>query len=255
MTKLCGVDMVRRSPIVGFGDEPLLYVNEFLHRVRNEYASVISLASLKAAKCSNQEVRAALDEVAGYLHALAEKHRVLRPPLAAVPEDLTANLKQLCRAMIPAGLAQRGITLRFHAAERIVLEAARCWRAGLIVSEFITNAARHAFRSRAGNISVAVRPVLERVVCRVSDDGSSTVRFMPGAGTRLVDALAADLDGYVKRQFSKSGTTVTLSFPKHSPLLATGKETLHPSEQGLMSLCLDTKKPRSLCFDAKEASK
>jgi two-component sensor histidine kinase len=118
--------MVRRSPIVGLGDEPLLYVNEFLHRVRNEYASVISLASLKA------------------------------------------------------------------------------------------------------------RPVLERIVRRVSDDGSSsTVRFMPGTGTHLVDALAADLDGYVERRFSKSGTTATLSFPKHPPLFATGKETLQPIKHGV----------------------
>jgi two-component sensor histidine kinase len=204
---------VFRSPTVGLSDKPLLYVNEFLHRIRNEYAGVIVLASLKAAKCPNQEAKAALDEMTRYLQALAEKHRVLRPPLAGGPEDLTANLTQLCRAMIPAGLAQRGITLRLHAAERIMLDAGRCWRAGLIISEFITNAARHAFKSRAGNISVAVKPALERIVCRVSDNGSSSMSFMPGSGTHLIEALAADIDGYVERRFSKSGTTATLSFP------------------------------------------
>jgi two-component sensor histidine kinase len=35
-----------------------------------------------------------------------------------------------------------------------------------------------------------------------------------GLGSELIDALAADLDGYVERIHKASGTTITLSFPQ-----------------------------------------
>lgn len=40
------------------GGEPLLYVAELLHRVSNEYASAISLASVMASRASSPEARA-----------------------------------------------------------------------------------------------------------------------------------------------------------------------------------------------------
>jgi two-component sensor histidine kinase len=98
--------------------------------------------------------------------------------------------------------------------EPVVLDAKRCWRAELIISELITNASRHAFASQAGRISVAVKAASGQVICRVSDDGSPTATFKRGLGTELIEALAADLDGYVERLHKASGTTVTLCFPQ-----------------------------------------
>jgi two-component sensor histidine kinase len=43
-------------------------------------------------------------------------------------------------------------------------------------------------------------------------DLSDTPRFDEGLGTRLTDALAAELNGVLKRRFSESGATVTLAF-------------------------------------------
>ena len=39
------------------------------------------------------------------------------------------------------------------------------------------------------------------LLCRVSDNGAATAAVRPGLGTRLVDALAAELDGHVERRF------------------------------------------------------
>jgi hypothetical protein len=36
---------------------------------------------------------------------------------------------------------------------------------------------------------------------------------VPGIGTKLVDALANELEGSIERQFGQSGATVLLSFP------------------------------------------
>jgi two-component sensor histidine kinase len=95
-----------------------------------------------------------------------------------------------------------------------MLDAKRCWRAELIISELITNASRHAFTSQAGHISVAVETAAGQIICRVSDDGSPPAILKRGLGSELVDALAADLDGYVERIHEASGTTITLFFPE-----------------------------------------
>ena len=52
-----------------------------------------------------------------------------------------------------------------------------------------------------------------RVLCNVSNDGAVDKTWMPGLGTQLVDALAAELDGFVNRRFGESGATAVLSFP------------------------------------------
>jgi two-component sensor histidine kinase len=195
-------------------DRSLLFVTEFLHRVHNEYTCAISLATRLATRSSNEETKAALAQVIDQLHALANAHENLRPPLTTALADFGAKLTQLCRAMTLSRLAQRGIELNLAITGPVLLDAKRCWRAELIVSELITIASRHGFVSHAGRISVAVKAAAGQVICRVSDDGSPPATFKRGLGTELVDALAADLDGYVERLHKAFGTTVTLCFPQ-----------------------------------------
>jgi two-component sensor histidine kinase len=195
-------------------DRPFLYITEFLHRVHNEHTCAISLATRLAARSAHAETKTALAQIINRLHALAASHQMLRPPLTTASVDLSVNLTQLCRAMTSSGLAERDIELHLVITEPVMLDAKRCWRAELIVSELITNAARHAFTSQAGRISVTVETAAGQVICRVSDDGSPTATLKRGLGSELVGALAADLDGYVERTQNASGTTITLFFPR-----------------------------------------
>jgi len=193
-------------------DRAYLYVAEFLHRVHNEYTCAISLANRLAARSAHDETKTALFQIIDRLHALAASHQMLRPPMTTASADLGANLIQLCHAMTSSG--ERDIELRLAVTEPVMLDAKRCWRAELIISELITNASRHAFTSRAGRISVAVETAAGHIICRVSDDGSLTATLKRGLGSELIDALAADLDGYVERIHKASGTTITLFFPQ-----------------------------------------
>jgi two-component sensor histidine kinase len=195
-------------------DRHFLYATELLHRVNNEYTSAILTATNLAAKSSKKETKAALAQIVDQLHALAREHEALRPPMATAVADLRASLKRLCAAMASSRLSQRGIELRLSISKPVLLDVKRCWRAQLIISELITNASRHAFRSAAGCISVVIECVSGEVVCCVSDDGSAVDTAKRGLGTELVDALAADLDGNVERDFATSGTTITLRFPR-----------------------------------------
>jgi two-component sensor histidine kinase len=196
----------------------LLPVAEFLHRISNDYARTIAFASNLAVKSGNWETKAALREITQYLYSTAETHRMLSPPEGKHIHEFTENLAQLCCAAIASfDLNQRGIELLLTVDGPVWLEIGRSWRARLIIFELIDNVCRHAFEDRTGHISVGVATVFGWIVCRVSDDGSSTAAFEPGRGTHLVDALAVELNGSVKRRFSDRGTTVTLSFPIDSP--------------------------------------
>jgi two-component sensor histidine kinase len=207
------ITMSSQSDVLA-ADRPYLYVAEFLHRVHNEYTCAISLVTRLAARSSHEETKTALAQIINRLHALAASHQMLRPPSTTAPADLSANLAQLCYAMTSSGLAERDIELHLTVTEPVMLDAERCWRAELIVSEFITNASRHAFTSQAGHISVTVETAAGQIICRVSDDGSPSAALKRGLGSELIDALAADLDGYVERIHKASGTTITLYFPQ-----------------------------------------
>lgn len=138
------------------GGEPLLYVAELLHRVSNEYASAISLASVMASRTSSHEAKSALETVIEHLLQLATTHRVLLPPVVDGTADLGDYLTRLCQAKVAAELERRGTTLRLAVVSPVALDPARCWRVGLIVSELITNAARHGLPSARGEIFISV---------------------------------------------------------------------------------------------------
>jgi two-component sensor histidine kinase len=207
-----------RGPIAKPIDRSSLYVMEFLHRVQNEFAKAISFASIMAHRSSNPEAKAALLQVIDHLLASANAHKLLLPRAADDRADFTADVTRLCRTLVAAAdLGQRGIQLNLTISEPIVLDGLRCWRANLVLSELITNAARHAFESCAGGcISVDLTLACGRVVCRVSDSGNAVRAPNPGLGTRLVDALAEDLEGDVERSYTECGTIITLSFPMDS---------------------------------------
>jgi two-component sensor histidine kinase len=101
--------------------------------------------------------------------------------------------------------------------DEIWLEAERCWRIGLIVSELIRNAARHGLKGRSGSIVVALSGADRKVRCLVSDDGCAMPDPPEGRGRRLVRTLAAELGGEVDWWFTPSGSSVGLQCPLEMP--------------------------------------
>ena len=197
------------------GSEPSLYMAELLHRVTNEYHSAIALASVTASRTSSSEAKAVLETVIQHLVQLAAVHRLLLPPAGEESIDLGDYLARLCQAKLAAELERHRTTLHLSVESPVVLEQPRCWRVGLIVSELITNAARHSLPSGNGKIFISIGTSGGQVVCRVNDNGTVVAAFRPGLGTRLVNALAIELGGHVERQFSENGATITVTFPAH----------------------------------------
>jgi two-component sensor histidine kinase len=209
------------ASIGGSATDSWLLVEEIIHRTANEYAAAVASISRAAARCANPDARTALAGAARRLLDYAEIHRALQPPRSAGLADLSIYLRGLCGAIVRARLAERKIHLTL-VEESIDIEAEQCWLVGMIVSELITNAARHGLRHGGGGIVVWLSAQNGTVRCLVTDDGRS-IDPTPGRGTRIARALARELGGHINWRFRPSGTAALLHFPRDrhvSPLAA-----------------------------------
>jgi two-component sensor histidine kinase len=202
-------------PPLPLSEEPLL-LDELNHRIVNEFASLIAIVSRAAAASGNDDVKRALRGVAQLLHNYAQVHRALLPPDAGDLVNAEGYLGSLCRSIGRSKLDHMNIDLVL-AARPLLLESVRCWRLGMIVTELITNAARHAFAGRPGEVRVELVRTGAFVRCTVSDNGSARGNVRPGRGSRIVEQLVKELNGSFERKFGFAGTTVTVVFPYGEP--------------------------------------
>jgi two-component sensor histidine kinase len=192
--------------------EEWLLLREYSHRINNEIASAISSISLAAARSASEEVKVALATVIDRLENYARVDRALRMPEQATSIDAATYLQQLCQAISRSRLDFKGIELVL--VERpLIINSERCWRLGMIVSELITNAARHAFRERGGTIVVELLSSMSIVECRVTDNGTAKANPRSGHGFKIIDALAKGLSGNIRQHFGPGGSTSVVSFP------------------------------------------
>ena len=195
-------------------NEELLLLQEVTHRVTNEFTSVITTVSLAAACSKNDEVKIALSQVVDRLQNYALVHRALQIPADDVPVDARAYLRQLCRSIARSKLSSQGIELVLieHPLE---LRSRQCWRLGMIVSELITNAARHAFGKAGGVIKIELFADAHYAQCHVADNGTAHRGISPARGLRIIEALAKALNGKLEQQAGPRGTISLVSFPRN----------------------------------------
>jgi two-component sensor histidine kinase len=202
-----------------------LLVQEISHRVNNELTSVIGFAASIAGRSKSHEVKTALTEIADVLHHYAGVHRALQMPSHSEEIDACEYIAALCHSLRRARLDPRGIELVL-ASRSFKLRSEQCWKLGLIVSELITNSARHAFGSHVGKILVTLRASESLAECGIRDNGLAQNAHKVGRGLRIVDALARDLGGTIAHEFGPEGATSILAFPIHDDaLVIDGKST------------------------------
>jgi len=207
------VDIVERLDAgVSLANSDYLLVRELTHRINNEFTSVIGHASILAARSDSDEVKKALARVTQLLHHCADVHRALETPTHSTIIDLSSYIRTLCQSISRARLDDRGIEL-VVVEHPVRMRSERCWLLGMIVSELITNSARHAFSGRGGQIQVKLSGSGPYVQCCVMDNGSSRSSGTPGQGLKIVDALVKELDGEIVHRFGAEGALSILIFP------------------------------------------
>lgn len=189
-----------------------LLLRELNHRINNDLTSVICTVSAKATQSDSVAVKTALLDVVDLLHQCADVHRALHMPDQGHLTDAARYIQQLCFSITKYQLNRPAIRVLFSS-DDLRLEGERCWKLGLIVSELMTNVARHAqFDARHPELRVELMLAGNVVKCRVSDNGSVPEPIRRGRGLAIVSELASSLGGRVHTSCAAEGTSFLLTF-------------------------------------------
>jgi two-component sensor histidine kinase len=179
----------------------------------NELTCAVSAVSAKAVRSDSAAVKAALLDVVELLHRCADVHRALRMPDQGRLTDAAKYLQEVCFSVAKYRLEGLAVRVLFSA-DDLRLKGARCWRLGLIVSELLTNVARHArFEVTDPELRVELRLAGGIVKCKVSDNGSAPEPIRRGRGLAIIGELVSSLSGRVHMSCVAEGCSFLLTFP------------------------------------------
>jgi len=185
---------------------------ELTHRISNELMSTIGFVKLMASQTSNDDVKVALAGVIQHIYDFARIYRALQIPVADEEVDAAKYLRELCQSISHARLQHKGIELAFIECP-LTLNASCCWRLGMIISELIANASRHAFYGGGGKVQIELINRGVFVECAVTDNSPVLKNIKSGQGLKILRSLVRDLSGTINQKSGAIGTRVTLSFP------------------------------------------
>lgn len=171
-----------------------LALAEIDHRTKNNFQISISLLTMEAQRTDNAALKLALSRAAARLQAVASVYHNLAVSSVGLGQiRLHEYLADICQRL-REGLLTPAIQLDLRADPAVVSQELAV-RAGLIVNELVTNAAKHAFPDGVGRIEVVLAVQGDRLLLAVGDNGCG-LSAMPrgdGLGTRLVHMLAQQM--------------------------------------------------------------
>ena len=196
-------------------------LQEVQHRVANSLQIIASVLMQSARRVQSEEARGHLKDA---------HHRVMS--IAAVQKQLATSsvgevvlrpyFVQLCESL-GASMIHDPAQLSIEATvDNSVTNADVSVSLGLIITELVINALKHAFpEGRHGKIVVDYRSQGSRWSLSVIDDGvgmhARAEAPKPGLGTGIVEALARQLKGEIHVTDAKPGTAVSIV---HTPQIA-----------------------------------
>lgn len=210
---------VRRTAERGATD-PLLQqsdilVQEIQHRVANSLQIIGGILLIKAKTVQSEESRSHLRDAYHRILSVATVQRHLVSASDGGPIEFGPYLARLCDTLSAAIIDDsRRISLRVKADAGSVLPD-DAMKIGLIITELVINALKYAFPSGdAGRILVKYQVDGASRRLSVSDNGVGLRKnghAPTGLGTRIVEALAQQLDAGVEIASSPHGTTVSIT--------------------------------------------
>ena len=193
-----------------------LLMHELNHRIRNNLAMVASVLELQMRAQREPLAKQALATAVARIHVIANAHDHLMPRDGHSAIDMNEYLTKCCRHLGDALRDVRPIAINVSAAQ-IYLRSDKAVAIGLIVNELVTNAFKYAFPDdRSGVVSVTLhrgRP--GEMELKVEDNGKGCPEDAPkGLGSRIVQLLAEQLTGILKREDAHPGCRVLLTIPE-----------------------------------------
>jgi chemotaxis protein methyltransferase CheR len=195
-----------------------LLLEEMQHRVANSLAIIASILLMKARTVRSPETRAHLEDAHKRVMSVATVQKYLHPAEGGASIELGSYLKQLCDSLSSSMINDEFCSINTKVSEAGVTSSAAV-SLGLIVTELVINALKHAFPEAKPGCVVVVAYEVNGTDWKltVSDNGSgpSVDGAWPpakiGLGTSIVTALAASLEARVDTETGPAGTTVSIT--------------------------------------------
>jgi two-component sensor histidine kinase len=222
-TILLGIeDITARCNLEREKDELLrqkeVLLEELQHRVANSLQIIASILLMKARTVQSEETRLHLRDAHKRVMSIAAVQKQLHASGANGSIEIRTYLARLCETLAISMIGDsRPISLKVvgeggHATSR------QAESLGLIVTELVMNALKHAFPDDKfeGRITVAYDMAGTNWKLSVSDNGIGkpdgiSAQGKPGLGTGIVEALSHQLDAQFATVAGPGGTTVSIT--------------------------------------------
>jgi two-component sensor histidine kinase len=197
-------------------------LQELHHRVANSLQIIASVLMQSARKVQSEESRTHLNDAHQRVMSVAALQKQLSVSRLGDVE-LRPYFSALCESIGASMIRDRDLVRLEVTADDSVTSADTSVSLGLIITELVINALKHAFpENRTGKIVVDYRAQGPNWTMSVSDNGVGMARIVggppPGLGTSIVQALAAQLSAGIVITDGAPGTTVAIAH-HHVPVL------------------------------------
>ena len=221
-TVLLGMEDITERRILEREKDELLrqkdtLLEELQHRIANSLQIIASIILMKARAVQSEETRFHLEDAHKRVLSIAAVQKQLHASGATGTIAIAPYLSQLCESLAHSMIGDtRPISLKV-VGEGGIATSRQAESLGLIVTELVMNALKHAFPDdRAiGQITVAYETIGTNWKLSIADTGigkpdGGFAQGKSGLGTGIVKALAHQLDAQVETLTGLEGTTVSI---------------------------------------------
>ncbi len=192
-----------------------LLLKEMRHRIANSLQLIASILLLKAQSVDSKESRAHLEDAHERILSIATVQQQLDPVSSGEETSVAEYLTGLCRSLARSMIGGRKpITITVEAGHgKVSSDTAVSF--GLITTELVINAIKHAFpNGQKGIIIVSYSAKGSGWTLCVSDDGigqsEKKKHTHVGLGTSIIGALANQLHAIIRTTSTPHGTKVSI---------------------------------------------
>jgi|SRR5579859_2055263 len=194
----------------------LVLLQEVRHRVANSLQIIASVLLQNAKQALSDETRGHLEDAHNRVMSVAALERQLAVSGDGAVE-LRAYFTKLCGSIVASMIREPEQLSLSVTGDCGVVDARVSVSLGLIVTELVINALKHAFPDgRRGKITVNCEVHGPNWSLSVTDDGigmpSDPAQITLGLGTSIVQALASQLHASVDTQSAHPGTRVAMTY-------------------------------------------
>ncbi|MBX9616971.1 MAG: sensor histidine kinase [Caulobacteraceae bacterium] len=184
-------------------------MREIHHRVKNNLQIISSLLSMQQRALKDEPARAALGDTRQRISALALIYRTLYQSDDIRQADAREFMTELVGQLVASGTGRGPVVTSSIDADSLVVDPDKLAPLALWLVEAVTNAQKHAFAGRGGNLQVRFRVHGDTSVLEVQDDGPGPGGVdLQGVGRTLMGAFAKQLRGEAELLPAPGGGTI-----------------------------------------------